>query len=109
MGQPTMSQSGGGQGKGAPSGIATNSTNGSSSVGGSPGGKGNITYPGQSGQPAMGQASQVSQQSHAIGMPNPSQQNNPPNQYQNTIQPWNVSGMTGQNTNSFQAGKGKGR
>ncbi len=95
MGQPTMSQSGGGQGKGMPSQIANNSTNGSSSVGGSPGGKGNITYPGQGGQPQMGAA--------------PAQQNNPPNQYQNTIQPWNVSGMTGQNTNNFQAGKGKGR
>jgi hypothetical protein len=109
MGQPTMSQSGGGQGKGAPSGIATNSTNGSSSVGGSPGGKGNITYPGQSGQPAMGQASQQMNQTMAIRNPNVEQQNNPPNQYQNTIQPWNVSGMTGQNTNNFQAGKGKGR
>lgn len=106
MGQPTLSQSGGGQGKGAPSGIATNSTNGSSSVGGSPGGKGNITYPSKTGQPAMGQSNKIQNDSMNV---DPFPENNPPNQYQNTIQPWNVSGMTGQNINNFQAGKGKGR
>jgi hypothetical protein len=79
--------------------MASNSTNGSSSVGGSPGGKGNVSYSGQTGQPQMGQPPQQSQQP-----PQQAQNNNVPNQYQNTIQPWNVSGMTGQQG----SGKGKG-
>ena len=106
-------------------GMGSNSSNGRSSVGAPTGkgmsmGNGNITYPGQGGQPAMGQASASMQQGpngpvaitgqnlDTSGQQQVGNAYTRSNPYQNTIQPWNVSGMTGQNTHNFHAGKGKG-